>query len=51
MVLANEHIKFKGKDGTYKTISETVEDMHAYQQLNDSVSDCEVHGLFFFFFF
>ena len=38
MVLANEHIKFEGKDGTYKTISETVKDMQAYQQLNDSVS-------------
>ena len=48
MVLANEHIKFKGKDDTYQTISETVEDMHAYQQLNDSVSDCESVVCFFF---
>ena len=41
MVEANECITFKGEDGTDKKISETVKDMHAYKQLDDSVSNCK----------
>ena len=44
MVLADEHIKFKGKNGNILNISECITDMQAYQQLNDSVSAVTVYA-------
>ena len=41
LMKANEHIKFQGKENEL-IISETIHDMQAFQQLNDSVSTLQL---------